>query len=268
MKRYGLKLVSLLLALFLLCGTVMIGATEGEDAGGEGTTGETTAGEGDASGDDKNAVTMKSMTAEEKIASMEKVTDNSSLIMYTDKITGEIAIKDKESGSLYFSNPTNVEDYTAMGDDIKNELYSQIVIDYYDSALKPGTFTSFQKCVQLSQLKAVSIDNGIQYDMTIGREEQRLLLPLQMPASRFDELLEKIGEVAPKMKTKFKYAYKGYVRADMKSEKAIADAEKAYPVFKQTDLYVIRNTVSTKERADLEAAVKATGYTFEDMDAD
>ncbi len=94
--------------------------------------------------------------------------ENEYLKLYTNVETAEIAVYDKRSGVITYSNPIDLEEDTVANETNKNYLRSQFILDYYNSAKSPGTFDSFSASVDLGQVTVKAIGNGIRYTYKIG----------------------------------------------------------------------------------------------------
>lgn len=94
--------------------------------------------------------------------------ENEYLKLYTNVETAEIAVVDKRSGAITYSNPVDLEDDTIANETNKNYLRSQFILDYYNSAKSPGSFDSFSASVDLGQVTVKAIGNGIRYTYKVG----------------------------------------------------------------------------------------------------
>ena len=132
---------------------------------------------------------------EEKLAEMDLMYEKGGYQLWVDKFTGEVATKNVASGQILFSNPYDV--YSSGSDSVKKQLLSQIVIKYTDNDTEKYMY-SFTEAAQRGQIKFKNIKNGIRVEYTIGREENRMLVPKQILLERlendiFDVFAEEIN---------------------------------------------------------------------------
>ena len=132
---------------------------------------------------------------EEKLAEMDLMYEKEGYQLWVDKFTGEVATKNVSSGQILFSNPYDV--YSSGSDSVKKQLLSQIVIKYTDNDTEKYMY-SFTEAAQRGQIKFKNIKNGIRVEYTIGREENRMLVPKQILLERlendiFDVFAEEIN---------------------------------------------------------------------------
>lgn len=84
---------------------------------------------------------------------MEAVAENDELILYLQPETTEIAVKDKQNGVMWFSNPQDREqDAIATGYN-KSQLNVQLELTYYDNAGNALKYDNFTHSVQSGQFE-------------------------------------------------------------------------------------------------------------------
>lgn len=130
------------------------------------------------------------------VEGMVLVAENDYLKLYTDTTTANVAIYDKRSGEITYSNPVNAEDDTIANASNMNYLKSQFILSYYNSDVKSGTFDSYSMAVERGQVEAESIENGIRYLYTVGdfSSSKTGNLPLYITPEKLNEILGKLGE--------------------------------------------------------------------------
>lgn len=128
-------------------------------------------------------LTTEFTNPEEKLAEMDLMYEKDGYQLWVDKFTGEVATKNVASGQILFSNPYDV--YSSGSDSVKKQLLSQIVIKYTDNDTEKYMY-SFTEAAQRGQIKFKNIKNGIRVEYTIGREENRMLVPKQILLERLE----------------------------------------------------------------------------------
>ncbi|AEE95673.1 hypothetical protein [Mahella australiensis] len=92
---------------------------------------------------------------------MELVAENEFLAMYFNPVTTEVAIKDKKSGHIWYTNPPDREqDAIATGAN-KGKLGSQLSITYYTPTAQQQQMDNYNDSIAHNQFKVSKIDDGI-----------------------------------------------------------------------------------------------------------
>ena len=134
-------------------------------------------------------------TPEKRIAVMELKSSNEYFELYVDEITGEVALKDKGTGDIMFSNPYDISEYALTGEGkisstVKPELLSQVQISFNDNG-NPVVYNSFEDAALLGQISIKRLRGGVRIEYSIGEEESRSLVPRQLSYERFESMIIK-----------------------------------------------------------------------------
>lgn len=196
-----------------------------------------------------------------------KAAADSKTILWFDQSTGGIVIEDVATGEKVYSVPEGAWDDLKASDDIKKQTGSALLLTYYNiNSQKATLFDSYTNAVKLNQISyaPLSEGNGISVRMVLGREDSALLIPEQVSATRFEELLAQIeSAIDARSANKVKSLYLKYT-----FEKATDEQKAKYPVLKDTDIYVLKSSATEKNKKDLEAYFKESGYTYEQLEKD
>lgn len=180
--------------------------------------------------------------------------ENDGLILYFDNKTGGIAVEEKSSGEMFYSNPMNAQEDTKASEAAKQQLMSQVEL-VYNIKGKEGdlNMNSYTQAILLEQVSWGEVEKGIRVAMTIGRAEQRLLLPQQIGKTSFEEnILVNIESAREKKQIEAFYILN-----------AQADVPNA-----NEDVYVLKKSANDRDKRLLEGYIKGAGYTFEMLEAD
>ncbi len=130
-----------------------------------------------------------------RVNSMEKMSTSSDerFELYVDKISGEVALKDRDTGDILFSNPYDIAEYSLGGQgaitrSVKAELLSQINISYNDNG-QSNTYNSFEHAALLGQITVKKLRGGVRVEYSIGEEATRTLVPRRMSEQRYQEMI-------------------------------------------------------------------------------
>jgi len=106
--------------------------------------------------------------SDNKVAGFDLVAENDMLKLYAEPATGNVAVYDKRDGNITYANPVNADEDEKANKNNKNYLKSQMMVYYYNSQVKSGTYDTYTQCVQKNQLAVESIPNGIRFIYTVG----------------------------------------------------------------------------------------------------
>lgn len=109
--------------------------------------------------------------AKEAVPSVEGfklVCENETLKLYLDPVTTFVAIYDKRSGEITYSNPLDGKDDKKANSANKNFLQSQLVVYYYNSHVSSNYMDNYSKSIKTKQFKFEGIQNGVRIIYTIG----------------------------------------------------------------------------------------------------
>jgi hypothetical protein len=129
------------------------------------------------------------------IDGMEGVTSNGVLSLYYNPETMMIAVQD-QAGTVWHSNPEKLKDDTLANASVKDQLSSQILIDYSNNIGQKSSKNSSADSVSLKQAIAEPIEGGLKVTYTLGKTSSGIdILPKAMTAERYQTLiLDPVGE--------------------------------------------------------------------------
>ncbi len=295
------KLISLFLAVLMLCGVLTSFSVITVSAEEETTT---EAGTGTAAKieteDEKTARLQNTIypNPEAKLASMKKMSEKGHYAIYADQSTGEVAVKDTATGQILFSNPYDIGYYPDQGgitSNVKSRLMSQIIVQFKEvESDNKKNYTSFEYAAVKDQIKVKNIKNGIRVEYTIGREEARRLVPRQIEKTRFEDMIrtpmeEYYGITADEAQRIMDnneydnplYASAFYFRKQLSyfvykdkdlctSDRLKQDLLTAFPICSKFAIYILEPSASTTEIEKIEEVIKSAcpNYSYEEMDYD
>lgn len=127
------------------------------------------------------------------IPGMKGIADNGKLQLLVDEEVAAVAIVHKESGQIWFSNPTDRDsDNIAMGVN-KDLLSAQLKIDFYNSTGQINSMNSYSDSVAKGQMAFEPMEHGFRVTYQFGTDQRTAEdLPLMLSKTRFDELSGKL----------------------------------------------------------------------------
>lgn len=204
------------------------------------------------------------VSPEERLSKMEKITGSSGVELYLDTTNVDIAVRDTNSGGIWFSSPYDTGSDAVASETIKNRMSSQIRVQMLNAQNEEIELLSYIDCILKNQYSWTSIDDGVRIEMTLGTEEQRRLLPDAIPADSMEEYI--LDSLEGRELSKVEYFYKKYDVDEMSKGQAKEMTEK-YPLLQEEPIYILKS-VSEREKNELEGYLKKTDYTFELMEQD
>ncbi|MCR5432571.1 MAG: hypothetical protein K6E95_08435 [Lachnospiraceae bacterium] len=129
--------------------------------------------------------------------------ESTSLKLYVQTNTGNIAIYDKRNGETVYSNPPGADDDGIANASNKAYLKSQLIVDYYNTQRNENTFDSYSQAVELGQIEAQSIENGVRIIYTFGDTTAATgIVPIYINKDVLEEVLSKMDSSAEKFSRK------------------------------------------------------------------
>ena len=135
------------------------------------------------------------------VEGMALAAQNDILKLYVNAQTGEVAVHDLRSGKTVYSNPPEAGSDKVANKTNKNYLKSQFLVEYFNSGLTSNTYDSFTKCVDLDNLKAESIPDGVRFTYEVGDEVEVYYVPHVLSDARFQELYNGSSATVQKLMT-------------------------------------------------------------------
>lgn len=207
-------------------------------------------------------------TEEAKLETMVKKLDMNGYELYIQPQTAEVAVRDKKSGQILFTNPYDVA--SSKGTEAtKNKLLSQILVSYVDNGTAKE-YSSYADSAKLGQILIKDIKNGVRVEYTIGRANANYLVPRMISKDRLE------SQILANIDSKFYYT-KIISFYDLKDpfdetlpQSVKAEMQRAYPVTKNMAVYVLSSDIVNRELAYMENIIKtyAPDYTYEEMEYD
>ena len=216
-------------------------------------------------------------TAAEKLDVMDLRVEKDGHRLYVDEYSGEIAVENIASGEVMFSNPYDISSLSSV-DNVKKQLLSQLVVKYTEiTSNNEGVFYSFTEASERGQIEVKNIKNGISIEYSIGREQSKMLTPMMIERTSFEEkILKPVREALEALGEDGKWAYNRFENFYMlftkenKDEEAIKNLTAQYPILNTYDFYLITSGAVEKDWAWIEQYIKnyAPDYTFDNLEED
>ena len=192
------RILSALLAVTMILGTLsMLLVLPVSAASNESGAGETV-----AKPDIEEYMTYVFNTPEEKLATMQLMYSYDGYELYVDDQSGEVAVKERATGNILFTNPYDVASSKGSGSfadsrvpTTKEKLLSQIIITCTDARRNSYTLASYKDSAINDQIQVWRTKTGVRVEYSIGREATKRLVPMKILDSSFEaNILDPIRE--------------------------------------------------------------------------
>ena len=178
--------------------------------------------------------------------------------------TAEIAVTDSRSGHTWYSNPQQRP--TDVGEVNIALLRSQLTLTYNDNGL-PVSLNSFSDSVKKGQYRIKRSDDALSVIYTLGEVSEKKLVPLSVSKERFEKLiLDHLDSGDARM------INRRYWLLDIKATEDDQQRRELllqHPEAADGPVYIMRQQpVPPNVEREIDAILRKTPYTFDDMDAD
>ncbi|KYG34346.1 DUF5696 domain-containing protein [Alkalihalobacillus trypoxylicola] len=142
------------------------------------------------------------------LETMELISENQFLSLYFKASTTEIAVVNKSSNQIWFSNPIDLESDSLVGGENKEHLRSQISFTYYSSNGQTTRMNS-AKSVNDGLVEYEKVENGIKVIYSFGQSKSGLeRIPEKITKERFETvILNKIEDEKAKNDLEKRFAF-------------------------------------------------------------
>ncbi len=132
-----------------------------------------------------------------QIEEFDLITENQYLALFMKPTTTEIAVLDKRSGQVWYSNPPDRDDAETLArGTTKTALGAQLIINYFDPMDNRQIRDNFNHSIQYNQFTISPLTNGVRIDYLIGEQvEQQSILPAIIGEEKFNELFEQMDSM-------------------------------------------------------------------------
>lgn len=127
------------------------------------------------------------------VSNMEMITENNHLALYLNEETAEIAVKNKISDKIWYSNPPDREQDPIASGDRENLLNSQFILSYFQPNNSEKKLNSFKDSIEQDQFVTEKIQKGIKIKYLIGekwREDD--YLPDILNENKFKKIVDEL----------------------------------------------------------------------------
>ncbi len=207
-------------------------------------------------------------SAEARYQAMKEYYNDGTYALACDENLGVVAYKKIATGEILFTNPWDMKKEPSKEESVRHDLMAQIFLTYTDSQAGGKTLNSYTDAILKGQYAITPIQNGVRVEYAIGEISARILVPLRIEKSSFEERIMK--PLRENLSSRNFSKFMAYYTLKKQGGPGIAAA---YPVTEEKgiDIYVFNDDVTkTKVLRELEAWILAycPDYSFAQMDED
>ncbi len=195
---------------------------------------------------------------------MELIADSGSLELYLDREQADFAVKVKESGDVWFTNPQGADEDPLASNYYRGVMKSQFSIRYFNENVQASEMDSFNDAVSRGQFTVETVPEGVKIVYNLGELADQFVLPQIISAERYEQFTALMDEKAARS-TGRNYLYLN--KEELKDEK-LQDYLERYPVLEEHPIYVLKEDVKDYKKEEITAYFLEAGYTAEDMEQD
>jgi len=142
-----------------------------------------------------------------QIPGMKPMLENNELRLYLNETTAEVAVLDKRTGNVWYSNPQGRQE-TSVSPYLQGRLSSQISMVYLTENGQNKDYDSYNDSVNYQQFDIEVTDTGVAVTFHFGNPERGVeALPVKLSAERFQELTDRLADEADKEELKRRYKF-------------------------------------------------------------
>lgn len=185
-------------------------------------------------------------------------------VLYFNKKTAEVALMDKATGHIWYSNPQDRSSETMVEGTTRLRLGAQVTVTYYDKKGSYGMMDSYNDSIAYDGMSYETTENELLVTYKLGKTTVTLAdVPQQISKSRMEQFISVLPEKDQED------LLKNYRLASIegKDEAYIENLVKKYPNVINEDTYYLTKD-SNRILKKIKGYMDQCGYTYDDLDYD
>lgn len=212
--------------------------------------------------DDAYSISLKNDSTFKAIA------ENEDCVLLINGTTAEIAVKNKATDTIWYSNPQQRDNDTIAQGENKSLLYSQVSVTFSDSSDKFTTLYSYDDAVEYGQYHYAAIENGVIVTYEFGKREKEYLAPLLLETDKMERIFSQLAsEDIDTLNSIYEYTDVSAIEDEYVRQQIIA----VYPQLEKQPMYMLNNytsEISEFIKETIQEILLQTDYTLEEMHSD
>ncbi len=202
----------------------------------------------------------------EEAAGKTYTASNESLELNMNGDTTTFSLKNKKTGEVWYSNPSDMTKHPAEGKN-KNNLQSTLLVQYSNKTDTRVDIDNYSKSIKNKNYTIEKVDGGLKVNYTIGEVSKIYKCPPVATESRMNEFLNKMDKNSQKL-IKRNYVYYNYEEMDESDDEDLDTALALFPDLEKEPVYMLRENITDSFAKQIEEAFANVGYTDEDYAKD
>lgn len=191
--------------------------------------------------------------------------ENDDLQFVMDAATTHFTVTKKSTGEVWYSNPTGADDDSVALKEDKNNLNSTAIITYSNENGVDTLFNNFSYSIERGIYEIEAGDDYIKVLYSLGNTSKVFVIPVAVPESRMNELLDQMDNSSAKQVKEY---YRKYDINKLKSTDNKAELLATYPDLETECVYVMRDGLQDHIKEKLQTIFEGINYTYDDYEAD
>ena len=195
---------------------------------------------------------------------MKRIAENAALELYFDEAETGVAVRVKESGDIWFSNPPGASEDPAASPYYQRQMKSQFSIQYFNENVQSSEMDNYNDSILDGQFEIAYIEQGVTITYTLGELASKLILPDVISEERMNYFTGLMEERAAKK------VIRNYTFLNS-AEMSKTDKEeylKTYPGLELHNIYLLKAGAKDYVKEELMGYFTEAGYTARDKEQD
>ena len=195
---------------------------------------------------------------------MELIASDERLELWLDEKMADFAVRVKDTGDLWFSNPQGADEDPKASNYYKGVMKSQLSVQYFNEKVQALEMDSYNDAVAEGQFSVERIANGARITYNLGELADKFVLPQIISKERYEQFTSLMDEKDAKS-TGRQYLYLD--QEELKGDRLKEYLER-YPILAEHPIYVLKEDVKDYKKEEITEYFLAVGYTAEEMEKD
>lgn len=195
---------------------------------------------------------------------MELIASDERLELWLDEKMADFAVRVKDTGDLWFSNPQGADEDPKASNYYKGVMKSQLSVQYFNEKVQALEMDSYNDAVAEGQFSVERIANGARITYNLGELADKFVLPQIISKERYEQFTSLMDEKDAKS-TGRQYLYLN--QEELKGDRLKEYLER-YPILAEHPIYVLKEDVKDYKKEEITEYFLAVGYTAEEMEKD
>jgi hypothetical protein len=194
------------------------------------------------------------------LSQMKLVEKNDAFELFIDPLTTDMAVKERTTGHVYFTNPQNIHTQSTFKAPAPSTMSSLVVMKIMDQSGKESILSSSEDSVANQQVFYQKTDNGLKIIFKMGKDESYRLIPPVLSERVYLEYYANLDDYDKETLDEF---YR-LITPDTIPDDERVKLLKTYTNLPNGNFYIAR-TLNASTRKIIEKAFTASGLTAEVM---